>query len=215
MTIFFSLSYHCHADDLFFVLCSWKYTSLSVSLPHLSSNRSNNPETITNSINCTNVPPISTILSNLLSLIAFYKLITPCAIAKLLQLTKPITKNCGKNKKPPISWKAEHQTVFDELKRIISTPSVLQLFDPKLPIFVETDASKNFVSGVLSQVSPVTGLRHPVFYYSSALKETKRGRSSYDTELEAICRTFTAFRPYLALTHFTLLCDNDGSRSIL
>jgi hypothetical protein len=132
-------------------------------------------------------------------------------IKNFSSITKPITellKNRSKNKKEPIQWLPEHQKAFDELKKTITQPPVLQLFEPTRKIIVECDASGTALSGILSQIDPETGLKHPVSYYSSTLKDTKKGRASYDIELEAVCRTFTAFRPYLALTHFTLLCDN-------
>jgi hypothetical protein len=128
-------------------------------------------------------------------------------------ITKPITdllKNRSKDKKEPIIWGEEQEKAFQILKKEITSPPILQIFDPDKPTFVEVDASSTNVAGILTQIDPRTGNRKPVSYYSSKLPPTKGGRSSFDIELIALSRSLTAFRPYLIFNHFTVLTDNQA-----
>ena len=48
-------------------------------------------------------------------------------------------------------WAQNHQTCFDKIKEAVCKDVTLKFYDPKLPIFTETDASQNGIGVVLLQ----------------------------------------------------------------
>ena len=62
--------------------------------------------------------------------------------------TKPLNELKGKKE---WKWKEEHQRVFEELKKKITSQPVLALPRRKGKFWVETDASEHAIGGVLSQ----------------------------------------------------------------
>ena len=63
----------------------------------------------------------------------------------------------GKSKsqaKVPFSWGQQQQEAFEDLKRAFQEAPILVQFDPNRPTLLETDASNQAISGVLSQAHP-------------------------------------------------------------
>lgn len=76
-------------------------------------------------------------------------------VKPLTELTKGGTSKGTKSKsKVPFSWGQQQQEAFEDLKRAFQEAPILVQFDPNLPTLLETDASNQAISGVLSQPHP-------------------------------------------------------------
>lgn len=114
-------------------------------------------------------------------------------------------------KQPPstkITWTEECQEAFDKLKKQITSPPVLAIFNPKFKTYLQTDASSYAVGAVLSQEDPLTNEIKPVGFYSEKMPTRKRHLSSYDLELIAICKALKHFRQYVYMMPLTVLTDH-------
>ena len=98
-------------------------------------------------------------------------------------------------------WSAELSLCLDNIKRVISTCSVLVSPDFSLPFVLETDASDIGVGGMLSQRNK------PVSFFSQRLSATQRNYTTTDKELLAVVRSLEHFRVYLH-SPFTLYTDH-------
>ena len=76
-------------------------------------------------------------------------------------------------------------------QNFISAP-LLRHFDQKLPIRVETDASKFAIRGILSQLfgASTDAKWHPVAFYSRKLSPVKQRYKVYNSELIAVVFVF-------------------------
>ena len=128
-------------------------------------------------------------------------------IANYSKIATPLTallkgsKN-GKKTGPYILTK-EAKEAFQKLKAAFATAPVLQHFDPKKPIHIETDASGFAVAAILSQPgTPMVGRRsdahwHPVAFWSRKMTLAERNYDTHDQELLAIVKSFKRWRHYL------------------
>lgn len=126
-----------------------------------------------------------------LGLTNFYKRFIPNYSKLCVPLTSLLKKDV------PFSWNLSARQAFADLKRIISTEPVLRNFDPALPCVVETDSSDFALGAVISQVSPLDGLNHPIAFYSRKLLPAELNYQIYDKELLAIVAAFKHWRHYL------------------
>jgi len=74
----------------------------------------------------------------------------------------PLTKLTRKDE--PFIWGEEQETAFNKLKTAMGTAPMLRMFDTKIPIELETDASDLAIGACLTQRHE--NKRHPVVYYS-------------------------------------------------
>ncbi|UYV66609.1 K02A2.6-like [Cordylochernes scorpioides] len=88
----------------------------------------------------------------------------------------------------PWKWRREYQRSFDKAKDLISSESVLALFDDNLPILINCDASEYGIGAVLSQIHH--GVERPVMFASRTLNKTERRYAVIDKEALALeCST--------------------------
>lgn len=88
------------------------------------------------------------------------------------------------------SWEEKHQQELDELKEIICQSPALRIFDPKLPLVIQTDASKDGLGCVLMQND------QPVAFGSRSLTASEQKWAQIEKELLAIvfaCEKFHYF----------------------
>ena len=137
-----------------------------------------------------------------------------------MELTKG---NSTKSKaKVPFSWGQQQQEAFDELKRDLQEAQILVQFDRSRPILIETDASNQAISGVLSQGYPKsdnpasldsnTGklVWKLVDCHAKTLTEQQRNWPIHDKELWAIVSSLTKWRSWLSGLNFEVHTDHQG-----
>ncbi|RXN18696.1 Retrovirus-related Pol polyprotein from transposon 297 [Labeo rohita] len=88
-------------------------------------------------------------------------------------------------------WHPEQQTAVDQLKTAITTASVLRYFDPKEPIEVQADASKDGLGATLMQK------QQPIAYASRALSAAEKNYAQIEKELLAIVFALRKFHQYV------------------
>ena len=125
----------------------------------------------------------------------FSKIVTP-----LTQLTKQNVK---------WSWNDSTQHAFDTLKTAFTSAPILNYFNPKLPITVETDASDFAIGAIISQKDE-KGLLHPIAFYSRKFTPAELNYEIYDKELLGIVEAFRVWRAYLegAQHQITVITDH-------
>ena len=118
--------------------------------------------------------------------------------------TAPLTNLLKKD--TPFDWTKEHQESFNLLKQALSSAPVLRPFDPKLPILVQTDASKTAVGAVLLQDSGMG--QRPVAYHSRKLQPAELNYPVQQLEMLAVVDALRKWTHYLRGTHFKLETDH-------
>ena len=119
----------------------------------------------------------------------------------------------SKRKKASIThlWNDGHQTAFSNLKKALTSAPVLGYADFKQPFLLETDASHDGLSAILSQVQE--GQKRVIAYASRRLKPTEKNTvnySSFKLELLALKWAVTEkFRHYLLGSQFEVITDNN------
>lgn len=65
-------------------------------------------------------------------------------------------------------WSQKCESNFNKIKKYLCSQPILAIFDPKLPIYIFTDASKEGVGAILKKQQQDNSLKS-VFYYSKKL----------------------------------------------
>ncbi|KAG8194755.1 hypothetical protein JTE90_026398 [Oedothorax gibbosus] len=104
-------------------------------------------------------------------------------------------------------WLDSHTVVFNKLKNLISSDSVLVPFDETLPILLTCDASPYGVGAVLSHQLP-DGREAPIAFSSRTLTSTERNYAQIDKEALSIISGVKKFHNFLYGHHFTLITDH-------
>ncbi len=127
------------------------------------------------------------------------------------KVAKPLTVLTGK---VPFSWNALCQESFENLKKYLSTASVLAFFHPKKPTQGTTDAFGHSVGAVLEQVSEKDGEYHPVMFRSRSMNPHEMNYHPREQEPLAIVDCLKAWRPYLHGINFKIRTDHESLRYI-
>ena len=93
-------------------------------------------------------------------------------------------------------WTEKQEQAFQKVKNAITSEPVLKIFDPELPVELETDAS-NFALGAQIGQRGEDGKLRPVAFYSKKLHGAELNYPIYDKEFLAIINAFKEFRHYL------------------
>ena len=108
-------------------------------------------------------------------------------------------------------WGPRHQSAFDALKSALTTAPVLTYADFNQPFVLETDASHEGLSAVLSQERD--GKLRPIAYASRRLRPTEKNQANYSSlKLEFLALKWAVtekFRHYLIGANFTVYTDNN------
>nr|CAI5866722.1 unnamed protein product [Callosobruchus analis] len=111
--------------------------------------------------------------------------------------TAPLTKLLKKN--------VSHLEIIHSLKQQICSKPILAIFNPKLPIVVYTDASRDGLAGILTQKGD--NIENPIALFSKQTTNAEKNYHSFELELLAIVRSLEKFRYYLIGREFTIFTD--------
>ena len=146
---------------------------------------------------------------NLTELRSFFGLINHLGqfSTEISEVAEPLRPLLRKNS--AFIWSPNHTTAFEAVKRALSTPPVLQPFDPQLPTELHTDASRNGGLGfVLIQRTP-DGKSHLIQCGSRFLSETEKRYAMVELEMQGIVWAVKKCRTYLlGMKHFKLMVDH-------
>ena len=105
------------------------------------------------------------------------------------------------------TWGPNQQRAFEEKKQLISSPTVLALYDPSANTVVSPDASAYGLGGVLTQKQP-SGEWQPVSFISRSLTPTEQKYSQIEKEALALTWACEHFAEYLLGINFQLEIDH-------
>ena len=104
-------------------------------------------------------------------------------------------------------WTKIEQKAYEDLKDLLCSERVLMLYDPSLPLKLDTDASSCGLGAVMSHILP-NGEERPVEYISRTLSAAERRYSQIDREALAIVWAVKRLHIYLYGREFTLVTDH-------
>ena len=107
--------------------------------------------------------------NNTTELRSFLGLLTALSsfIPNLSELTHPLNELLGNQ---PWKWTESCEKSFQELKRIVTTNTVLAHYDPQQPLELAVDASQYGLGAVIMHVTP-EGKRQPIAFASRSLNK--------------------------------------------
>ena len=106
-------------------------------------------------------------------------------------------------------WSAKCQKAFETLKSAFTTAPILAHYDPDNPTVLETDSSDFAIGSILSQIDRMSGILHPIAFYSRSMIPAEMNYDIYDKELLSIFEAFRQWRPYLEGAADTTLVISD------
>ena len=104
-------------------------------------------------------------------------------------------------------WTDKEQRAFLELKEMLCSEKVLTLYNPGIPLKLDTDASSYGVGAVLSHVFPNREER-PIEFMSRTLSVAEKKYAQIDREALAIVWAIKKCHVYLYGVKFTLVTDH-------
>ena len=136
-------------------------------------------------------------------------------IPGLSQLHKPLQALIKKNSE--YVWTDVHDRVFQELKDRVSEDCLIQFYDPHKPLFIECDASKQGISGVMLQPDDniPADVNHgippnlrPVAYASKSLSEAEQNYANTERELLGFVFSLETFKHFTSGRQKNIIIDH-------
>ena len=122
------------------------------------------------------------------------------------RLLKPLTDLTSKRHSDVVQWGPEQQEAWDEVKKALTTQPVLTLYDSSKEHVLMTDASDNFVGGVMMQRED-DGNLHPVMYASRKCVDRETRYDIQNKEMLAIVWCCSRFYRFLYGAPFVIQTD--------
>lgn len=97
-------------------------------------------------------------------------------------------------------------TDFELLKKELTSPPVLHIYNPVVETKLHTDTSSHGFGAILLQKQKTDNLA-PIAYYSKATSEIENKYHSYELETLAIVKAIERFHVYLRGIHFRIVTD--------
>ena len=138
---------------------------------------------------------------------SFLGMVTYCAkfIPNFSDITKPLRELTKKD--ALFLWKEEHSQAFQNIKRTLTSDTVMAYFDKEKHTELTTDASPWGLSAILAQHTPGQDDRRIVAYVSRSLTPVEQRYSQTEREALAIVWAVERLHTYLYGGHFTLHTD--------
>ena len=103
-------------------------------------------------------------------------------------------------------WSRECQKTFEECKGYLLSSNLLELFDPKKPVVVVSDASSYGLGGVIAH--EIDGVEKPISFASFSLTDAQRKYPILHLEALAVVTTIKKFHKFLYGQKFTVYTDH-------
>lgn len=145
-------------------------------------------------------------LQSFLGLLNYYSKFIPNLSMELHPFYKLLKKNVQ------FSWSKECVDAFSKCKGLITSNSVLAMYNPSKEIVLSCDASPYGVGCVLSQVFDT--VEKPVMFASSTLSAAEKNYSQTHREALAIIFGVKKFHKYIYGKSFTIRTDHQALREI-
>uniref|UniRef100_A0AAV2JTD4 Gypsy retrotransposon integrase-like protein 1 n=4 Tax=Knipowitschia caucasica TaxID=637954 RepID=A0AAV2JTD4_KNICA len=110
-------------------------------------------------------------------------------------------------------WTKECEQAFQEVKRLVTSETVLTHYDPSLPVKLACDASPYGIGAVMSHVMR-DGTERPIAFASRSLSSAEKNYSQIDKEALGLVWGVKRFNQYLYGREFTLVTDHQPLVSI-
>ena len=114
-----------------------------------------------------------------------------------------------------VKWTPELNLSFEQLKQQLLEFRIVRMPYPQRDFILETDGSRIAIGAVLKQKFDVTGLEHPVGFYSRSLTGSERNYVAYELEMYAVISAVEYFRMFLLGKEFLLRTDHSALRNLI
>jgi hypothetical protein len=148
------------------------------------------------------IPKTKSGIRSLCGTIGFLRKFIPDSAA----LLKPLHALTGKNCSNVIQWGEEQQRALEQIRLALTSQPVLKVYDPVKKHVLQTDASNEYISGVLLEEDD-DGMLHPVIYASRRLLDREMRYHIAEKEMLAIVWSCNRLYKYLYGSHFTIQTD--------
>lgn len=126
-------------------------------------------------------------------------------IPKSAIILEPLHNLLRKNQK--FIWSVECQKSFENIKKLLCSQPILEIFDKNLPINIHTDASLEGIGAVLKQTQP-NGKDKPVAYFSKKLNQAQKKKKAIYLECLAIKEAIRYWQYWLIGKSFIVYSDH-------
>lgn len=106
-------------------------------------------------------------------------------------------------------WHPEQEAALEALKTAISTAPLLRFYDPKMPVEIQADASKDGLGACLMQN------KQPIAYASRALSPAEQNYAQIEKELLAVVFSLKKFHQYVYGVPVKIQSDHKPLEAIL
>ncbi|XP_035731232.1 uncharacterized protein LOC118445648 [Vespa mandarinia] len=126
-------------------------------------------------------------------------------ISKSSILLDPLHKLLRKNEK--FIWSEEREKSFTNIKKLLCSQLVLQIFDKNLSIRIYTDTSLEGIDAIFKQIQS-DGKEKPVTYFSKKLNDSQKRKEAIYVECLAIKEAVKYWQHWLIGRKFTIFTDH-------
>jgi len=126
-------------------------------------------------------------------------------IPKSAIILNPLHKLLSKNEK--FVWSKDCEKSFDEIKKLLCSKPILEIFNNNLPIKIFTDASLEGIGAILKQEQE-NGEDKPVAYFSKKLNESQKRKKAIYIECLAIKEALQYWQHWLIGKRFMVYSDH-------
>lgn len=154
------------------------------------------------------IPKTLTQIRGFLGLASYYRRF----IQNFAAMARPLHDQTKTTKKIP--WSNSTTECFNSLKKSLTEAPILVRPDFNRPFILVTDASRNGLGCILTQLDD-NGHEHPVIYASRSLKSSESNYGVSKLECLAVIWAVKQFRPYLLGRKFTIITDHSALKGLL
>lgn len=126
-------------------------------------------------------------------------------ISNLSSILQPLNQLLQKDQE--FLWSPQCEEAFNNAKESLSSSHVLVHYNPRLPVILESDASRHGIGAVILHRFP-NGDERPITYASRSLNSSEKNYSQIEKEGLAIIFGVTKYYMYLFGRKFTLRTDH-------